>query len=85
MITHSAMVITRIDSIRRYSSKVTSAVAARPMRCSGHQPRCGKKKPRYSTMPMMPVDISKGIVNSTVQMNRNGISLPVRYWKASRR
>ena len=85
MITHSAMVIARIDSIRRYSSQVTRPVAARLTRCTGHQPRSGKKYSRYSTMPMMPVDISRGIVSSTVQMNRNGISLPVRYWNASRR
>ena len=85
MITHKAIVITRTDSIRRYSIQVTSAVAARPTICDVHQPMFGKKNCRYSTMPMMPVDISKGMASSIVQMKRNGMSLPVRSWKARRR
>jgi hypothetical protein len=34
---------------------------------------------------MIPVDMMSGMATTMVQMNRNGISLPVRYWNASRR
>ena len=33
---------------------------------------------------MIPVAMIKGIVSIAVQMNKNGISLPLRYWNASR-
>ena len=65
--------------VSEYVPRRKRPVAVTLIRCTASQLRCGKKNCRYSTMPMMPVDIVSGTANSTVHMKRNGMSFPVRY------
>ncbi len=82
---HIPIVIAPMSSTLRHSSSTTRASTATPTTSPWRVVIPGHRYARYCTRPCTPVDMISGMKSIAVQTNRNGISRPVRYWKASRR